>query len=189
MRLARRGARVGMISPPTLEAPPHQFGVWLAQRSRWLKGFLQTRLVLMLRPRSSMREMGVAGFVSMQLTLGAAILSARVHGPWAVWCLVCGLVPGLTLGPLGMGLMLVSYACGIGAGLAAPGRPTAGKVLSALTSPFYWPLQSVAMARAIYGLCHAPHFWAKTPHGAPARPKPARPILPGVRLGEPAMEN
>tara|TARA_R110000787_G_scaffold11957_8_gene39000 strand:- start:2863 stop:3219 length:357 start_codon:yes stop_codon:yes gene_type:complete len=41
-RLARRGARVGMIFPPTLEAPPHQTGVWLAQRSRWLKGFLQT---------------------------------------------------------------------------------------------------------------------------------------------------
>lgn len=60
--------------------------------------------------------------------------------------------------------MLESYASGIGAGLAAPGRPPAVKVLVALTSSLYWPLQSVAMARAIYGLCHTPHVWTKTPH-------------------------
>ena len=30
LRLARRGAHVGMIAPPTLEAPPAQMGVWLA---------------------------------------------------------------------------------------------------------------------------------------------------------------
>ena len=33
----------------------------------------------------AVRELGLGGFVSMQLTLGAAILSALVHGPWAVW--------------------------------------------------------------------------------------------------------
>lgn len=59
-----------MISPAALEAPPPQFGVWLAQRSRWLKGFLQIWLVLMRRPRTSIREIGLAGFVSIQLTLG-----------------------------------------------------------------------------------------------------------------------
>lgn len=59
-----------MISPPTPEAPPPQFGVWLAQRSRWLKGFLQIRLVLMRRRRNSIGEIGLAGFVSIQLALG-----------------------------------------------------------------------------------------------------------------------
>ncbi|MFT5774722.1 glycosyltransferase family 2 protein [Hyphomonas sp.] len=63
LRLARRGARVGMIAPPTLEAPPEQMGVWLAQRSRWLKGLLQTWLVLMRTLAASLREMGLAGFV------------------------------------------------------------------------------------------------------------------------------
>lgn len=60
--------------------------------------------------------------------------------------------------------MLESHASCIGADLAAPGRPTAVEVLVALTSSLYWPLQSVAMARAIYGLCHTPLIWAKTPH-------------------------
>ena len=167
LRLARRGARVGMIAPPTLEAPPEQLGVWLAQRSRWLKGFLQTWLVLMRTPAASMREMGPAGFVSMQLTLGAAILSAMVHGPWALWCLLCACVPGLSLGPLGTGVMIVSYLAGVATGVAAPAHRGRRPLIAALTAPLYWPLQSVAMARALYGLCHAPHFWAKTPHGAP----------------------
>ncbi|WP_430403617.1 hypothetical protein [Hyphomonas sp.] len=67
-------------------------------------------------------------------------------------------------GAVGEGLMLQSYASGIGAGLAAPGRPPAVKVLVALTSSLYGPLQSVAMARPIHGLCHTPHVWAKTHH-------------------------
>jgi hypothetical protein len=32
--------------------------------------------------------------------------------------------------------------------------------------PVYWPLQSIAMGRALYGLAKCPHFWAKTPHRA-----------------------
>ncbi|KDA02506.1 glycosyl transferase group 2 family protein [Hyphomonas oceanitis SCH89] len=167
LRLARCGARVGVISPPTLEAPPRHASVWLAQRSRWLKGFLQTWLVLMRTPLSAAREMGWGGFLSMQLTLGAAILSALVHGPWALWCLVCLLAPGLHLGTLGTCLMVVSYIIGIATGLAAPRRDGAGAIAAALTSPVYWPLQSIAMARALYGLWHQPHFWAKTPHDAP----------------------
>tara|TARA_R110000744_G_scaffold89472_1_gene173891 strand:- start:1261 stop:2643 length:1383 start_codon:yes stop_codon:yes gene_type:complete len=166
LRLARRGAHVGMIAPPTLEAPPEQIRVWLAQRSRWLKGFLQTWLVLMRTPAASLREMGLAGFVSMQLTLGAAILSAVVHGPWALWCLFCLCVPDVSLGPLGTGVMLVSYVAGVVTGVVAPGGWGWRPLIVALTAPLYWPLQTVAMARALYGLCHAPHFWAKTPHGA-----------------------
>jgi cellulose synthase/poly-beta-1,6-N-acetylglucosamine synthase-like glycosyltransferase len=147
LRLARRGARVAMIAPPTLEAPPEQMGVWLAQRSRWLKGFLQTWLVLMRTPTASIREMGLAGFVSMQSTLGAAILS---------------------LGQLGTGVMVVSYLAGVAAGVAAPGHWGERPLIVALTAPLHWPLQSVTMARALYGLCHAPPFWTKTPLDIPS---------------------
>ncbi|MEQ9437132.1 hypothetical protein [Hyphomonas sp.] len=60
-----------MISPPTLEAPPPQFGVWPAQRLRWLWGFPQIWCDLMRRPRNSIRVIGLAGFVSIRRTPGA----------------------------------------------------------------------------------------------------------------------
>jgi len=166
LRLARSGHRVGMIAPPTLEAPPEAFSVWLAQRSRWLKGFLQTWLVVMRRPGEAAREMGLAGFAAMQLTLGAAVLSALVHGPWAVWLALSLMLPGAGPAPLFLAVAALSYSAGIALALAAPGRKDARRLWLALTQPLYWPLQSVAMVRALYGLAKCPHFWAKTPHAA-----------------------
>lgn len=166
LRLARRGQRVGVIAPPTLEAPPAKLNVWIAQRSRWLKGFLQSWLVIMRRPRRAITEMGLGGFVSMQLTLGASLLSAIAHAPWALWCLACALHPSLSLGPVALALLAVTYITGIATALMAAPRRSAGQALLAFTLPIYWPLQSIAMLRALYGLCVCPHFWAKTPHEA-----------------------
>jgi cellulose synthase/poly-beta-1,6-N-acetylglucosamine synthase-like glycosyltransferase len=164
LRLARAGLRVGMIAPPTREAPPAQLLVWVNQRSRWLKGFVQTWLVVMRRPREAVRELGLAGFAAMQLTLGAAILSALVHGPWAVWLVLALLLPGVGVAPAFLMLAAASYAAGMAMALAAPGKKDWRRLVLAATLPVYWPLQSIAMGRAIYGLAKCPHFWAKTPH-------------------------
>ncbi|MEQ9504720.1 MAG: glycosyltransferase [Hyphomonas sp.] len=167
LRLARGGYGVGMIAPPTLEAPPEGLVVWTNQRSRWLKGFLQTWLVVMRQPGEAVRELGMAGFVSVQLTLGAAILSALVHGPWAVW-LALGLVfPDIAPPPAYLAIAGISYAVGMAMALGAPGRKDWQRWMLAATLPLYWPLQSIAMVRALYGLVRCPHFWAKTPHTAP----------------------
>lgn len=81
LRLARSGQWVGMIRPPTLETPPGSMMVCINQRSRWLKGLIQTWLVLLRRPGQAARELGIDRLLAAQLTLGAAILSALVHGP------------------------------------------------------------------------------------------------------------
>lgn len=164
LRLARSGRQVGMIAPPTLEAPPEKLRVWLAQRTRWLKGFVQTWLVVMRRPGEALRELGLGGFLAMQLTLGAAILSALVHGPWAVWLALSLMLPGASPAPLFLAVAAVSYSAGIVMALAAPGRKDWRRVWLSLTLPFYWPLQTLVMMRALYGLAKCPHFWAKTPH-------------------------
>lgn len=182
LRLARRGLRVGVIAPPTLEAPPEKLAVWLAQRSRWLKGFLQTWLVVMRRPGKAVREMGLGNFLALQLTLGVAILSALVHGPWALWLAGMLLLPGSVVALVFLWFVGFSYAAGILMALAAPGKKNMRRVLLALSMPVYWPLQSVAMARALYSLARRPHFWAKTPHGEAPRMKPSRALAPVRRV-------
>ena len=42
IRLARLGYRVGVISSTTWEEAPPTFNLWLKQRTRWLKGWMQT---------------------------------------------------------------------------------------------------------------------------------------------------
>ncbi|MEO1552353.1 MAG: glycosyltransferase family 2 protein [Pseudomonadota bacterium] len=61
MRIARAGLISGTISPPTIETTPTRLSVWLAQRSRWIKGFTQTWLVLMRTPAKTRKQMGVRG--------------------------------------------------------------------------------------------------------------------------------
>ena len=163
LRLARLGYLVGAIHSPTLEAPPEQGRVWLAQRSRWLKGYMQTWCVLM-RGDSEIPGLKPGAFLSVQMTLGAAILSAMVHGPWALWCLTCLLFPGASLGIFGLSALCLSLFTGVLSAGLAPGRWSWQRVADILTLPLYWPLQTLAMGRALWSLARTPHYWAKTPH-------------------------
>ncbi len=165
LRLARGDWQVGMIAPPTRDMPPQSLGVWMAQRSRWLKAYAQTWRVQMRHPSRAWRELGPRGFMALQLGLGGAILSALVHGSWAIFVPAALILPPVTLAPIWAGLAAVSYLSGIVIGLLAPGRLTGARVLLALPQPLYRPLQTIAMARALNGLASCAHFRAKTPHG------------------------
>ncbi len=168
LRLARMGKRVGVISPPTLEEAPETFQVWMAQRSRWIKGFIQSWLVLMRTPLQSLREIGIMGWLAMQLTLGGAILSAMLAGPMAIWLSLCVFLPDLELGAAGIALLLSGYGVNVLAAFVSPNIAGAERLKTVATLPLYWPLLSIATVRALYGLARTPHFWAKTPHGLTA---------------------
>lgn len=168
IRFARTGFRVASILSPTLEEAPESMTVWAAQRSRWIKGFLQSWLVVMRQPVKALRQMGIRNWLAMQLTLGGAIFSAICAGPMAVWLLLCLLLPGLKLGAAGLWLLCCGYGVNVIAALAAPGKWSARRLLTVATLPLYWPLLTLGAARALYGLARTPHFWAKTPHGLTA---------------------
>jgi cellulose synthase/poly-beta-1,6-N-acetylglucosamine synthase-like glycosyltransferase len=163
LRFARLGKKIDVIAPSTVELPPQHLNVWLGQRSRWLKGFVQTWLVLMREPVTAAREMGALRFVSMQLTLGASILSALFHLPWLVWCVVCIVSPDANLSRISWAMLTVSYAVGAVTALTVPSASFAIRMRDLITLPFYWPLQFFAMARALYSLARRPHYWVKTP--------------------------
>src|SRR6185295_8288155 len=69
-RLARDGWRLSAIAPPTWEEAPARLWPWLRQRTRWIKGHMQTWLVLMRDPFTTMKDLGFGGFLAMQLMLG-----------------------------------------------------------------------------------------------------------------------
>jgi cellulose synthase/poly-beta-1,6-N-acetylglucosamine synthase-like glycosyltransferase len=85
-RLASNGYRTGVIAPPTYEEAPTTFGAWLKQRTRWIKGHMQTWLVLMRNPIRTAREMGLTAFAAMQLILLGGIVASFAHGPLASSC-------------------------------------------------------------------------------------------------------
>lgn len=164
VRLARAGLTVKTIQTPTFESAPTRFDIWCAQRSRWLKGFLQTWLVLMRNPARSLRQMGPVRFLAAQLSLGGAILAPLAQIP-CVCLMVLALWSGhLEVGRAGLTLFFAGLGVGLMGDVAAPGKWSAPRLFAIATRPLYWPLHSVAAYRALWELAKKPFFWAKTPH-------------------------
>jgi cellulose synthase/poly-beta-1,6-N-acetylglucosamine synthase-like glycosyltransferase len=169
VRLARDRWRVAMIDRPTYEEAPGGLSVWIRQRTRWIKGHLQTWAVHMRRPDRLAADVGLWGALGLQATLLATLISAFSHGP-----LLAGAIAALWLGllqPLDFALLLGGYvSAGLCAGLALAREralSTAGAMIAVLTLPLYWPLQTIAAARAAWQLWRSPFVWEKTPHGDP----------------------
>jgi glycosyltransferase XagB len=181
LRLARTGWRVGTIASGTDEEAPANLQTWIPQRTRWIKGYMQTYAVHMRRPRRLLRELGLAGFLSFQVVIGGLILSTLVM-PWALAIAIADLAGGGLWRSSEDGLQrafeelaLVNLAGGYIAaiGLAAVAGARRGVHPSGfllITMPVYWLLASFAGYRALVQIFRRPHLWEKTTHG----PRPRR---------------
>lgn len=176
LRLFRRGYRGGMLSKATQETAPTEFGQWVRQRTRWLKGWLQTWLVLMRAPLCLRREMGSRPFLVFQMLIAGMLLSALGH-PLLIGFVGWGAVEiargGFrTEAPLHAALLAVDVVNFLGCYLAflllarramiPEERRRVGRRWAFL--PVYWLAMSYAAWRAITELARRPFYWAKTPH-------------------------
>lgn len=176
-RLHEAGFRTGVLRTPTLEEANCVLPGWVRQRSRWLKGWMQTYLVRMRHPRRSFRELRAGGFFAFQVVIGAFLLSALVH-PFFYAMAAYGFlfVPldlslngPLALATINLSVLVLGFSAAILSGLAGAGaRGLNGLALHALTMPAYWLLISFSAYRALFQLVTDPHYWEKTPHGLSA---------------------
>jgi len=175
MRLHRLGYRCDVIDCPTYEDAPATFRIWLNQRTRWFKGWLQTWLVMMREPARLPREMGVGGFLMFQLLIGGMLLSSLTH-PWLIMLLVTtagylalGFPPvGSSEGALfflDLANMAASYGLFLLLGRVAMLREEKRSIgWRWIFVPLYWLMISLAAWRALLELPRKPFFWDKTPH-------------------------
>lgn len=91
IRFARLGARVEVLASTTWEEAPASFPTWIGQRTRWLKGWMQTYVVHMRQPGRLWRELGAWRFTGFQLLMGGMIASALVH-PWFYLAIAADLI-------------------------------------------------------------------------------------------------
>lgn len=170
-RLACQGWRAEVIGAPTYEEAPVTFDAWRKQRTRWIKGHLQTWFVLMRNPFRTVRELGLRGFLSMQLVLGGGVLAALIHLPLAALMLTAPLTI-VELAAADFMLALIGYAVAIYGGAVGAGLAGSPRIaLAALTMPLFWPLLFIPAVGAIIGFALRPFYWAKTTHGVSLRPE------------------
>lgn len=177
IRLAREGFRVGTLDSTTFEEAPVSLAAWLAQRARWIKGYMQTALVHSRARTQTRREIGLPGLLVIDLfLLGTAIAGLANPVLWGLfigWLVSgTGVLGGFT-GPALLALSLLGLVGGnamiVFLSLIAPlRRGWLDLIPFALSAPFYWLLISLAAWRGLAGLLVRPFHWSKTPHGQTA---------------------
>jgi len=188
IRFALQGYRCGIILSTTQEEANCSLPNWIRQRSRWIKGWLQTYLVRMRHPVRLYRALGFKGFLGFQVLIGGFTLSNLVHplfyGAMLLALATTGMPAnfgsnaGLALFNL---LVLVSgYSLAIAAGMAAVlARGLPLLFAQAFMMPAYWVLISISAYKALWQLITRPFHWEKTEHGISS-------MLPGQLAGNPA---
>jgi hypothetical protein len=192
LRLARAGLETAILDSTTWEEAPIGWGMWIRQRSRWMKGYWQTFIAHTRNPLACWRELGawrsawmvivVFGQVLALLAVPLALLLAAAwlwwrwplfdpHRPWTV----VGVVLAVAMA-LGNVFYILIHA------IAAWQRGFRSLVCWAPLMPFYWLLASLATWRGVWQAFRDPFTWEKTTHGVSSgsAPTPAATTAAGV---------
>ena len=173
LRLARFGYRVECISATTYEDAPVKLSDWMGQRSRWLKGWMQTLAVFLRTPRRHIRKMGLpqalAAFCAMA-TLIAGALFGPLYGLRLAHDLFFGdlLAPGnvarLGVASLSLGVAFFGGLAFVVPNLIGMARRGLRPSWRLALAPLYLLLISCAAWRALYEWTREPFVWTKTEH-------------------------
>jgi glycosyltransferase XagB len=174
IRLAQEGFRIGVINSTTYEEANGVLPSWIRQRSRWIKGYMQTWLVHMRHPVDLWRKVGFKGTFCFHFFIGAPPLLMLINP--IVWSITIAfyVANATNLGwlfpePIGTlatfnlffaNLLLVYFGI-----VAALKRRYLDLVPTGIMQPLYWVLHSVAAYKALWQLIWQPHYWEKTEHG------------------------
>ncbi|HUG60860.1 MAG TPA: glycosyltransferase, partial [Methylomirabilota bacterium] len=177
LRLMRYGFTVDVLDSATREEAPQKVRVWLAQRRRWLKGWMITWLVHSRRPRMLVREVGLRNAAVFQTHILANVGAPLCHpvGLTLIALHATGLLP-LPFGrSFATDVLFAASVTGLALGYGVAiwmsrrlliRRGKRDLARSVWLMPAYWLLASLAAWHALAELVIAPHRWAKTPHDA-----------------------
>lgn len=174
IRAAAQGMTVGVIGSTTFEEANSQYANFVRQRSRWIKGYMQTTLVHLRHPVQLVRVAGLRQMLSVIFLVAgtpvtflavpplyAVFIASVLLGPGEMSVLFPGWALWLALFNLGVGSSLMIYVSMMGAFK----RSQFELVPWALLNPLYWVLHALAAYKALWQLFIRPHYWEKTDHG------------------------
>ncbi|MGB5865803.1 MAG: glycosyltransferase family 2 protein, partial [Sulfitobacter sp.] len=174
IRLYQKGYRVSVIDSTTYEEANVSVPNWIRQRSRWIKGYIQTFLVHTRRPLHLMRTVGPLGMLGFVFFIGGTFLSGLLNpifwGIFLIWLTTFSLdLTSIFPTPI---LVMAIFNLLLGNGLLiylsmiAPTRRRWGDLAPwGITVVGYWVLMTIASYKALWQLIHNPFYWEKTTHG------------------------
>lgn len=177
MRLVKKGYRTGILDSYTYEEANSNMWNWVRQRSRWIKGYIQTYLVHMRRPKEFMTDLRNPNLLTFQLIIGGKVMSMFIN-PFMWLTTISYFTMRVVVGPfiesvfppvvfymaifsLVFGNFLYMYYYMIGCAK----REYEDIIKYVFLVPIYWLGMSMAAWIAVVEIIRRPHHWAKTHHG------------------------
>lgn len=174
IRIHKLGYQTAMMDSTTFEEANSEFVNWVRQRSRWIKGYMQTWLVHMRHPVALWRELGPMGFLTFQVMVGGTpwlfLLNPVFWFTTTVWFLTYWtplqhLFPGVVYFVAMFNLCVGNFAFTYIALAGLAERESWALVRTAVVFPVYWAMMSVGAWKALLQMVMRPSFWEKTEHG------------------------
>ncbi len=174
IRLSKAGYKTAMVDSTTYEEANSELYNWIRQRSRWVKGYIQTWLVHMRHPVTLWRQLGPRGFFSFQMIVGGTVFSFLLNPVYwlltSLWLLteahlIRQLFPSIVYYAAAVGLYVGNFVFTYVNVAGCLRRGYYDLVKFALLSPLYWALMSVGAYKGLVQLVYRPHYWEKTVHG------------------------
>lgn len=174
IRVAAVGATVGVINSTTYEEANRAYGNWIRQRSRWIKGYLQTALVHLRDPIGLVKVAGPVRAAAFMLLVGGTPITFLATPPLMAVFVVSLVVDPATLEQFFPGWVLYVSVFNLLVGnalmvylsmMGAFKRRAYPLVVWAMLNPLYWLMHSIASYKALWQLVTKPHYWEKTDHG------------------------
>jgi len=176
IRLSRLGFASDVILSTTQEEAVGEMRGWIKQRSRWLKGWMQTYLVHMRKPTLLYKDLGARGFFGFQIIFGGILVAALLHPFFILWTGYALFQQitystgtssgGLTLQVANFFIFFAGYFFSMLAGAyALERRGHHSLIATVFFMPIYWLLVSVGAYLGLWQLIFKPFYWEKTTHG------------------------
>ncbi len=174
VRAYAKGYKVAIVNSTTYEEANNEPFNWIRQRSRWIKGYMQTYLVHMRNPAKLVRKIGWRGFLGFNFFVGATPLTFLVY-PILLFIFLAYVVFNIasvkmlfpdwvlfiSIFNLMVGNILMIYVNM----MAVFKRRFYELILFAIANPVYWLMHSAAAYMGLYQLIVKPFYWEKTDHG------------------------
>lgn len=173
VRLCRAGYHTAMLDTTTWEEACRSLPFWIRQRTRWIKGYLQTWFVHMRNPWRLWRELGTVNFLHFQALIGGVFVSFLLNPIFWFMTLIWFVLRPLGLDHLFPGVLFAMSIFCLFVGnflflyinlLGCYRRNYDRLLLANLLTPFYWMLMSVSGWRAFIQFFTNPFLWEKTQH-------------------------
>jgi len=170
IRIFKNGYRTKVLDTTTWEEANSELKNWIKQRSRWVKGYIQTYFVHIRNPFKLIKKIGMKNFIHFNLIVGGnffvlcfnpvawvflfnwIIYSHKIYFPNIFFLII---TPTLLFGNVVFVIINI---------LGVLKRKWHNLIIPAIFIPLYWVLMSIGALKGLFQFFRKPHYWEKTQH-------------------------